>query len=351
MPTLNDATEMTAKEILALTPTRHGVLFAGLDRTATAAQFRRLAKRWHPDRNGGSSEAAAVFARIVDLHEAALRALHGGPAADPDVLRIETVEGRAFALRYRRRTAFELGETFVADGRVAYVVGKEHAALFENGLRMIGGVTYPDARTKADLSRFMPPVERLLETATDRIAVIRKTDDVFMLSDLVAALGGRMDPRHVAWLISSLLNLTCFFSVSGFVHNALTPTTVFVSPKYHAAFPLGGWWYAAQAGARMTSLPDETYSLLPRAVAADKRADIRLDLESVRAIGRAALGDPSGVSFAGRPGLPRPMADYLRLPGSGSAVEDYRTWERVLKDSFGPRRFVELPVTSSDVYT
>ena len=74
------------------------------------------------------------------------------------------------------------------------------------------------------------------------------------------------------------------------------------------------------------------------------------DLESVRAIGRASLGDPTGLALVGRADLPRPMADFLRLPSSGSALDDYRTWSEVLDDSFGPRRFVELPISFSDVY-
>jgi hypothetical protein len=126
---------------------------------------------------------------------------------------------------------------------------------------------------------------------------------------------------------------------------------VFVSPQCHAASPLGGWWYAARTGSRLKSLPQETFVLLPRSMAASKRADIRLDLESIRAIGRAALGDLTGHTLIGRADLPKPMADYLRLPSSGSAIDDYRAWGQVLDDSFGPRRFVELPVTSSDDYT
>jgi hypothetical protein len=162
--------------------------------------------------------------------------------------------------------------------------------------------------------------------------------------------GGRLPPRHVAWLVSALLNLTCFYEVIALTHNAMSASTVFVSPRLHAAFPLGGWWYAARSGSRLEMLPDETFALLPRSMAASKRADIRLDLESVRAIALNALGDPTGLSLAGRPDLPKPMADYLRLPSSGSAIDDYRAWGQVLKDSFGPRRFVELPVTASDVY-
>jgi hypothetical protein len=289
-----------------------------------------------------------VFEQILALHEAAERKLGAGAWSHPDTLRIDAVGGRSFLLRVKKRREFELGESAVAVGRVAYLIEKHHETLFTNGLRQIRDVRYPDPKIEADISRFIPKIEGTYETATHHIAMFGKTKDVVLLADLIAHLGGQLPPKHVAWLVSALLNLVCFFGVAGITHNAMSISTVFVSPKFHAAFPLGGWWYAAKSGSRLEMLPDETFALLPRSMAADKRADIRLDLESVRAIGRAALGDPTGLSLVGRPDLPKSMADYLRLPSSGSAVDDYRAWGQVLKDSFGPRRFVELSI--SDVY-
>jgi hypothetical protein len=81
------------------------------------------------------------------------------------------------------------------------------------------------------------------------------------------------------------------------------------------------------------------------------RADLRTDLELVRAIGRALLGDITGVRLARERGTPPAMIDWLRLPASADPIEEYRTWRtQVLHDSFGARRFVELPLTQSDIY-
>jgi len=340
---------MTAAQILAIPIGEPERLFSGKAGTLRK-EYATLAKIWHPDRNRGAEEARAVFEHIAILHDLASKKLDAGTWTKPGVLRIDTVEGKAFELKIVKRREFELGETAIAMGRVAYLVDKTHAALFENALRRIDGIRYPDAKIKDDISRFMPKVERLFETEKQRVVVMTKTEDVMPLEDLINHLGGSMPPKHAAWVISSLFNLVCFFSVTGLTHNAMSPSTVFVSPTYHAAFPLGGWWYAAKSGDPITLLPEETYSLLPGVMAKEKKADIRLDLESVRAIGRAALGDPTGLKLVGRADLPKPMADFLRLPSSGSAIEDYGTWEKVLKDSFGPRRFVELPITSSDLY-
>jgi hypothetical protein len=340
---------LTAAEMMAIPPGEPGRLFSGNTKTM-AAEFRVLAKRWHPDRNGGSAEAAAVFERVVALWEAAERTVAGGVWWRPDAVRLATTDGRSFELKFRRRRAFELGEMAIAMRHVAFLIEARHAAPFEAGLRRIREISYPDAAVRAEIARFMPVVEGVYATAARRVALLAKPADVVLLADLLDRAGGALPPEHVAWIVSSLLNLACFFAASGLTHNALTTATVFVTPQFHAAYPLGGWWYALPAGARLERLPQATFALLPPAIAAAKRADIGLDLECIRAVGRASLGDITGLGLVGRSDLPRPMADFLRLPSSGSAIADYRTWNQVLDDSFGPRRFLELPITSSDVY-
>jgi hypothetical protein len=340
---------LSAADVLAIPPDQPERLFSG-DPGAMRGEFIALVKRWHPDRSAGSATAALVFDRVTTLHRAAQCKLAEGRWAAPDSIRIEIAAGGSFLLPVKRRHAFELGEMAIASDRVVFLVDDEHAALFEAGLRRIAGIRYPDASVRRDIAPFMPEIEGVHTAGDRRVAIIAKPDDVVLLADLLRHAGGALPPRHVAWIVSSLLNLVCFFAVGGLTHNALAADTVFVTPQHHAVYPLGGWWYAARTGARLAALPEATYGLLPPAMAASKRADIRLDLESVRAIGRTCLGDPTGLSLHARADLPRPMADFLRLPSSGSAIDDYRDWGATLDDSFGPRRFVELPISFSDVY-
>jgi hypothetical protein len=114
---------------------------------------------------------------------------------------------------------------------------------------------------------------------------------------------------------------------------------------------LGGWWYAAQIGERMVAAPAGTIAWAPHDLMDTGRADFRTDLDLVRAIGRELLGDITGASLARASAAPRAMIDWLRLPALDDPIEEYRTWRtQVLHDSFGARRFVELPLTQSDIY-
>jgi hypothetical protein len=339
---------LTASQILAIAPAEPERLFSG-DPGSLRREFATLVKCWHPDRNG-SADAREVMQRVVALYDAAKHKLAAGEWSARGVIRIDTSASKSFVLKVRRRHAFELGEMAVASGCVAFLIEKGHSTLFATGLRRIDEIRYPDAKVRSNISRFMPHVLGVCETARRHVAIIAKTADAVLLKDIVAHMGGQLPPRHVAWVVSSLLNLACFLEVTGLTHNAISPETVFVSAQHHAAYLLGGWWYATPAGHRIEQLPAATYAVMPRSMATSKCADIRLDLESIRAVGRTILGDSTGIGLAGRRDLPKQMADFLRLPGPDSAIADYQTWRQVLRDSFGPPRFVELPVSSSDVY-
>jgi hypothetical protein len=339
---------LTAAQILAIGPTEPERLFSA-DPDRIRHEFAALAKIWHPDRNG-SSQARDVLQHVVALYDAAKRKFAMGEWFARGVIRIDTVTGKSFALKVKRCHEFELGVMAVAGNRVAFLVEKKHVVLFKSGLRRINEIRYPDAGVRGDLARFMPHVQGVYETATHHVAMITKTEDVVLLKDLLVHLGGQLPPKHAAWVVSSLLNLACFFEVTSLTHNAISPETIFVSTKYHAAYLLGGWWYAAPSGGRIEFLPQATYDIMPRSIATRKRADIRLDLESIRAVGRTILGDPTGLELTRRKDIPKPMANFLRLPSSDSAIEDYQAWGQVLEDSFGPRRFIEPPISSNDVY-
>ena len=113
-----------------------------------------------------------------------------------------------------------------------------------------------------------------------------------------------------------------------------------------------GWWYAAARGARMAALPAPALRLLPPDMLYTKRADPRLDLDLIRGVGRALLGDESGVTLGHDGRVPEPLRRWLRTASGGDAVQEYEYWQRhVLIESFGARRFMPLPVSADAIYS
>jgi hypothetical protein len=346
-----DFTNLSAAALLAIPEDSPERLFAG-SADDVKRDYRRLAMAWHPDRNRDPI-APAVFQHIGSLYDKAAARIALGASACRGPLTLAAVDGKTYELNVLRSHPFELGTMYVSNTVVAFVVDRAHADLVRRAERMIANLRYADDGMRRQIARHLPayPFEGRFETETAYVIVMRKQPDVLLLRDVLDHFGGRLDARHVAWVVSSLLNLCCYLQCAGITHNALSLDTCFMSPPQHSVAILGGWWYAAEAGERMAAAPAGTIAWAAHDLMTTCRADIRTDLELVRAIGRELLGDISGMRLARKSSTQRAMIDWLRLPASDDPIEEYRTWRtQVLHDSFGARRFVELPLTQSDIY-
>jgi hypothetical protein len=341
----------TAAALLAIPDDCPERLFAGSADDVRNA-YRRLAMQWHPDRCR-DPDAHAVFRHIRRLYDAATQRMTRGDWAGRGPLTLTAVDGRTYEINYLRRHPFELGTMYVASTVVAFVIDDAHADLVRRAECAIAGLRYADDGIRRQVACHLPsyPFAGAFRTDAAHVIVMRKRSDLLLLRDVLEHFGERLDPRHVAWVVSSLLNLCCYFQYAGITHNALSPDTCFISPPQHSVAVLGGWWYAAQTGERMVAAPAGTIAWAPHDLMDTGRGDLRTDLELVRAIGRELLGDITGMRLARDSAAPRAMIDWLRLPALDDPIEEYRTWRtQVLHDSFGARRFVELPLTQSDIY-
>jgi len=314
-------------------------LFTG-DAVAVRAAFRNLAMRFHPDRNPGDPLASDAFHRVAALKKVAEQEISAGAWAGSGPLEIVALDGRAYRMKFLKSDAFELGETYVGKAVVAYAIRKEFRDLYDEARKTIGSLRFKTDAMRIEMQPRLPRVEAEVETDGRLFLLVAKGPDLVRLSDLLAHLGNQIDSRHAAWILSGLFNMACYLQVQCLSHNAISADGLFVSPSRHDGALLGGWWYSVAIGAPLKALPAASAAAAPPSVLAGRRSDARLDLELLRALGRLLLGADA----------PEPMARFLRHATTGDAIRDYRDWMDILKDSFGARRFVALPVSASDIY-
>jgi len=342
-----DLAHLSAATLLAI-PSEHPERLFGGSAGDIKQAYRLLAMKWHPDRST-DPDAHTVFQHIKCLYEQT-----GVPSAPGNgQLQLTALDGKRYDINYLRCHRFELGSLYMAGTVAAFVIDRDHADLVQRAERTIAGLDYANDGMRSQVAPHLPayPFAGAFQTASAYVIVMRKSPDQLLLRDVLDYFGGRLDPRHVAWVVSSLLNLCCYLQYAGIAHNALSLDTCFMSPQAHSVAILGGWWYAAGAGMPMVAAPASTLDWGPHDLMATKCSSIRTDLELVRAIGRELLGDIGGSRLAGDNDVPRAFAHWLRLPASNDAIDEYRTWRtQVLHDSFGARRFAELPLTQSDIY-
>jgi hypothetical protein len=327
---MTDAECLTAAQILAIPPDAPARLFGG-DAASVTVRFRRLAKIWHPEAGDPARRDRDVFQRIVELRRAADRALR---------------DRRQGILRRHR---FELGEMLIGADRFTVHLRREFADLHDAALAAIRALRVDRLRDPAQYRRMLPDMAEAAHGPAGPVLVLRKDPGLILLRDLLDHAGGRLSPRHAAWILTRLHNLACYLSHAGLVHNAIGPDSVFVEPRHHGVALLGGWFHAVRIGAPMQSAPARTIAHAPSSLLREKRGDPRVDLELVKATGREMLGAES-FGLDTDPDVPRPLLDWLRMPTGGDAIADYAAWEQVRDSSLGPRRFARLETTASDVY-
>lgn len=339
---------MTAAEILAIPADEPERLFTE-DAEAIKHDFRRLALQWHPD-TCREAKASSVFEHVRALYDLARVRLETGTWKTPGLLCITGAHGKSYRIRYRKSRPFEIGQEFLGERVIAWQIPAADRDLFDNAVSIISAFRFSDDAMRKEMSRFLPAIRKSIPGDAASTLVLDKGADLVPLRDILNLMGGKLDPVHVAWILSGAFNIAAYLSHTGLVHNAIGPDTLFVSPATHAVALIGGWWYAAPKGERLHAAPARTISLMPSDVARAKTADHRTDLEAIRLTGRELLGDPTGMRLARMPTIPSSMSNWLRQASAGNARGDYAAWKDVLNSSFGKSRFVPLDVDIADIY-
>ena len=185
---------LDASDILSTPPSGARSLFEGLG--GTAAGFRRLARDWHPDVNR-SPRAAEVFAHLLALRTAAEAGTR--PARDA-VRSLRGTDGRTFEMRHLRARTFDAGEILVGRTSLAYLVAPDFDDLAEAAAKR--RPAFADAAMRREMERFLPAALGAQETTSGRVLTYARAPGQVLLADLVAHLGGTVEPVHAAWITS-----------------------------------------------------------------------------------------------------------------------------------------------------
>ena len=336
---------ITAKQILAISENSPEELFG--KSSLVYENYKILAKIWHPDRVTGDKE---VFSHINMLHDKAKKIVEDGKWHIPGEFSF-TSNGKEYVLRYFKTIDFELGTVFLSDTRITYVIEKSFADLAENAKNIISGLKYPDNKTEDVMSKYLPSIKGYYETSDSVIIMMDKPSDLIRMKDLVEYYKGSVDPRHVAWMISRMLNLASYLEWAKICHGDFSLDTLFISPEFHSVCIIGGWWYSSAIGTKPLALPSRTINNAPSEFMKDKLSVLGIDPELIKLTSRELLGNANGILLKNNNDIPKSLVNWLRISGKGSAVDDYTQWrEKIVIDSFGKRAFRVMPISAKDVY-
>jgi hypothetical protein len=343
---------ITKEKILEISEYEPERLFSGPDNVAI--EYKQLAKRFFPGQPAGDE---IVFQHINILRDAAKKKIKSGEWHIPGVLEITGKDDKVYRIKYLKDFDFGLGRAYIANNFVAYLFEPNNDDLIKNAIKIISNFPFPISPIKSERevrSEFEPRLTKIkynIDTTKGHLLVLDKPADSIRLLDLLEYAGGSLEPKHVAWILSELYNFCNYLEKTNLTHNDLSLDTIYVIPQMHSAHIIGGWWYSSTINVRMQKKQSgRTVAYAPRSVLTSKLSDIKTDLELVKLTGRELLGDESGSKLITSTTVPKALVDWIRVATTGKAITDYKLWQDVLTQSFGPRRFTELKVKSSDVY-
>ena len=312
-------------------------------------EFHNLALKWHPDKCA-DPKSSEVFSHINNLYNLALEKIKKGYWNIPGLFELQSVSGKRYNVKYKVAIPFELGMMYVGDTVVVYHLRKEFESLHKSFIDNVSELKYSSDRMKTEFSKYLPNIQIYFDSPDGYCIVLKKTKDVLPLSVVLKYFGGSVDPKGVAWILSSMHNIHCFLQYNNIAHNNIDLNTYFVSPELHSGLLLGGWWYTKGIDKPLTSVPTKTYEYMSLKCRNNKTADGMVDGELIRSVARTLLGDETGVTLLSK-SVPKDLVSWVRLSGNKSAVNDYRNWRnKILPFAFGERKFTPMDVNITDAY-
>jgi hypothetical protein len=267
---------------------------SGPRRDAAHAEFRRLARQCHPDRQvpGRLATAEVTFSKLGQLWRSWQRSNRGWDAFTITTRGHQWVGGR------------RLGGDEVCDVYGAHDHDRAGSAWVKIPRRPADSdLVANEAAVLAQLSagidaRWRPYVPRLVETVRHReptgeerrVNVVAPLEGFRSLAEVAGAFPSGLDPRDAAWMWRRLLVALGAAHRAGVVHGALVPEHVFIEPEAHGLV-VADWYYATLgAGQRLPALIEDYRSWYPPEVASRRPVSPATDLFMAARLMRHLIG-------------------------------------------------------------
>lgn len=343
---------LTATEILKISLDSPEELYVVKNEVELKKVYRKLSMKWHPDRQENKLDTSSVFAHLQVLYESALKKIGSGIWTNKNELIIKSDSGSEFELKYLKKEGFELGQKYIGSSYVMWIFEKENNDLAKRMLSFIKSFKYPNDNMKKEISKNLPIIKKEFLSDGKQVIILDKDKESINLKDLLIHFNNKIDPKHVAWILSCLYNLSCYLEYSKIMHGGISIENIFVNPSQHSLSLLGGWWYAHKDEEKLIALNKHAVNIAPPKLIDNKIADKVLNLEMIKLVGRELLGNKNGVYLLKDKSIPMPLIYWLRDASGNNAFKEYEFWQNnILKNSFGVRRFTKMEIQPSDIYS
>jgi hypothetical protein len=151
-----------------------------------------------------------------------------------------------------------------------------------------------------------------------------------------------LDQRHVAWLLSRMLELTAWLHQAGYCHAGINPESIFVVPKTHGIICVS-FYHLAKMKQPLASISGRYLDWYPPLIFKEKKAISYLDLALAQRTAIYVLGDRSGNGIKLKRTCNERLIDFLIAPHH-EAYSTYDEYRKLVRTIFGKPKFHHLNI-------
>lgn len=309
------------------------------DEAIAKKEYRELSKKFHPDVNH-TKDATLVFSIVSDLYSKAENNFKNNTWECTDRVILSFSNNGKVEIKPSYTISFELGIVYFTKEKVIYIVDKSYKKYYDNYKKRVDSLTYKDDNMKKEFERYFPQkVEEKVLTNGSLCYIINKSQDVVPLQQVIENEQS-ISVEHLAWMVSRLMNICCFNTLSGISHNGISIESLLISPTHHTVLLFGGWWYASKNGEKMIGTNKTIYSIMSNKSKTDKISATQTDIESIKYLARTLPTIQTN----------KEILDWSWSGSTDDAFKEFTIWNAVLEKAFGKRKFVEWKLNFNKYY-
>jgi len=296
-----------------------------------------------------------VTRRVLQLYSQAIAELESNEGRREDYKRIciKAISGEEYKIQYISHFDFPLGEVYVTNQYVIYVVQSKYKKYYENYVQKTKYYSKPDKEIWRMVEYTLPKVEKHFKCADGNFAIfVKKPCEMYSLREILEYFGGSLKPEYVASILTRLYYFTCYMNLVEMTHNAITLDNLFFAPgrkieegedytvnDMRIVGVFGGWFFTTYLEEKIQGIPREVYEVIPHEYKKRGYSSFEVDELAIKRLARQLLG--AEIKDA-----PKPFFDWVNINKiAKDAYEEFCNWEKVIISSFGKHRFVDIDVS------
>ncbi len=272
-------------------------------------------------------------------------------------LSIVSKDGKKYDFLCHYTYDIRIGKMYVTENNIIYVINAKNKKYYDNYINKTKRFSKVDNNIWEHIKYAFPNVLCHFEDMDSNYCIILKKpcNKIYPLREILNYFEGKIASEYVASILTRLYYFESYMEIIGMNHNAITIDNIFFAPgriveegerfnveDVRIVGVFGGWFFSTWSYEKLIGIPKEVYEIIPNTVKKSNYSSYEVDELSIKKLAKELLG----ANLNEDESIPNALKTWVNSKSTcKNAYEEYKSWERVVIDSFGKHRFIDMDVS------